>query len=156
MSLLRRGIVTAFFAIFSVQGCAPAGISPDPQPDATAEDTVAETTTLAASVQAESHGDSARFILQVTNASERPVQLTFSSGQSFDFIVLREEREVWRWSNDQMFTQAIREETLAPGETRSYDAIWNPPAGTRGEFTVRGLLTVQEHRVEQQTGFRLP
>lgn len=96
-----------------------------------------------------------RLILTVTNASAAPVDLAFRSGQSFDFVVLRNEQELWRWSGDQMFTQAIRDETLAAGETLTYEATWRPPAGTGGELVARGILTTQ-NPVQQETVFRLP
>ncbi len=114
------------------------------------------TSPLVSSLQVETRGDSIRFLLQVTNAEAGPVTLTFPSGQSADFVVLQGGRELWRWSADQMFTQAVRTETLPPGGTRSYEALWTRPAGVRGELVARGVLTAREHRVEQQAHFRLP
>lgn len=112
---------------------------------------------LVSSLQVETSADSVRFVLQVTNASAAPVGLEFSSGQSFDFVVSRDGAELWRWSADRMFTQALRSETLAPGETRTYEAAWRPPAAdTRGELVARGFLTARGATAEQQTRFRLP
>lgn len=111
---------------------------------------------LVSSLQVETRPDSVRFVLQVTNTGPSPVTLEFPNGQSFDFVVTRDGREAWRWSADRMFTQALRSETLAPGETRTYDAAWSPPAGTAGDFVARGFLTARDHRAEQQTQFRLP
>jgi hypothetical protein len=109
-----------------------------------------------ASVKAATFGaDSAVFSLQVTNTASGPLPLSFSSGQEFDFIVLRGGQEVWRWSGEQMFTQAFRSETLAPGETRTYTATWAPLPGTSGEYTVRGRLTARNVQAEQTTQFRL-
>jgi hypothetical protein len=111
---------------------------------------------LLASVQATTFGsDSAVFSLQVTNVTTAPLALSFSSGQQFDFIVLRGTQEVWRWSSEQMFTQAFRTETLAPGETETYTATWAPLPGSGGEYTVRALLTARNAPVEQTTRFRL-
>lgn len=117
---------------------------------------VSDFTSLVSSLQVEPFADSVQFHLSVTNPAAEPVQLTFPSGQSFDFVVMDNGREVWRWSGDQMFTQAIRTETLQPGQTQSYRATWMAPSGMSGEFTVRGMLTAQEHRVEQETRVRLP
>jgi hypothetical protein len=113
-------------------------------------------TGLASSLHAESFGDSVRFTLRITNTSGRPLELTFPTGQSFDFVVTQDGRQVWRWSDDMMFTQAIRNERLAAEETRTYSETWRPRPGMRGEFTVQGTLTAQQHRVEQRTTFRLP
>lgn len=111
---------------------------------------------LVSTLQVESSADSLRFLLQVTNAAGEALQLTFPTGQSFDFVVLQNDRELWRWSSDQMFTQAIRTERLAPGETRTFEASWQRPPGARGAITVRGFLTAQEHRGEQQAEVQLP
>lgn len=111
---------------------------------------------LLPSVQASTYGDSVRFMLQVTNTAEQPVELEFRSGQEFDFVVENDGREIWRWSADQMFTQAIRHRTLPPGETLTFAASWTPAPQLRGEFVVRGVLTAAEHRVEQQARFRIP
>ncbi|HEX2187635.1 MAG TPA: BsuPI-related putative proteinase inhibitor [Longimicrobiaceae bacterium] len=111
---------------------------------------------LVSSLQVETAGDSVRFVLQVTNASAAPARLEFPSGQSFDFVVERDGAELWRWSADRMFTQAVRSETLASGETRTYEAAWRPPAGVGGELVARGILTAGDARAEQQARFRLP
>jgi hypothetical protein len=111
---------------------------------------------LASSLHVESYADSARFSLLVTNPADQPVELTYPTGQSFDFVVEQNGRELWRWSDDRVFTQAIRQETLGPEETLNFAATWTPPAGAEGEFTVRGMLTTQEHTAEQQARFRLP
>ncbi|HEX2095539.1 MAG TPA: BsuPI-related putative proteinase inhibitor [Longimicrobiaceae bacterium] len=111
---------------------------------------------LVSSLQVETSADSIRFVLQVTNTGPTPVTLDFTSGQSFDFVVQQGGREVWRWSADRMFTQALRTETLRPGDTRSFDAAWVPPAGTRGEFVARGFLTARQYRAEQRAQFRFP
>jgi hypothetical protein len=111
---------------------------------------------LVSSLQVETFPDSVRFALQVTNPGPGTVTLDFPTGQSFDFLVARGGTEVWRWSADQVFTQALRTESLAPGETRTFTAAWEPPAGTRGDFVARGFLTARGTRAEQQAQFRLP
>jgi hypothetical protein len=116
----------------------------------------AEPPALLPSVQITTFGDSVRFDLQVTNTTAEPVELEFRSGQEFDFVVERDGQELWRWSADQMFTQAIRRRTLPPGETLTFTAAWTPAPQLRGEYVVRGVLTAAEHRVEQQARFRLP
>ncbi|MBW3629490.1 MAG: hypothetical protein KY464_09350 [Gemmatimonadetes bacterium] len=111
---------------------------------------------LLASVKASTLGtDSALFSLQITNTAATPLELRFNSGQSFDFVVTRGAQEIWRWSSEQMFTQALRSETLAPGETRTYTATWAPVPRVSGEFTVRARLTAQNAQTEQTTSFRL-
>lgn len=112
---------------------------------------------LLPSLQATTYGDSVAFVLQVTNTRDEAVELEFRSGQEFDFVVEREGGgEVWRWSADRMFTQAVQHRTLPAGETLTYAASWIPPAGLSGEFLVRGLLVADDARVEQAARFRIP
>jgi len=111
---------------------------------------------LVASLQVETRPDSVHLILQVTNVSTSAVVLDFPSGQSFDFLVSRGGFEIWRWSADRSFTQALRTETLPPGETRAFDAAWRPTAGTRGDFVAVGRLTARGRPAEQRADFRLP
>ncbi|HEX7242136.1 MAG TPA: BsuPI-related putative proteinase inhibitor [Longimicrobiaceae bacterium] len=126
--------------------CAPNGSMPASAPNGS----------LVSSLQVETTPGSVRLALQVTNAGSAPVPLEFASGQTHDFVVLQGDRELWRWSADRMFTQALRTETLGAGETRTFDATWTPPAGTRGDLVARGFLTARGERAERQTVFRLP
>lgn len=130
-----------------IAGCAP-------RPGAGGDGEMPE---LLPSVQVTTGDDTVELVLQVTNTTGSAVDLTFTSGQSFDFVVMDAQgAEVWRWSGDRMFTQAIREEVVAPGETLTYGAAWTPPPGTSGEFTALGILTAQDREVRQSTNFRIP
>jgi hypothetical protein len=131
--------------------CAAAGTAP-----AAGTTSAAGADPLVASLQVATFADSVNFALQVTNAGSAPVELEFTSGQTHDFVVSRAGAELWRWSADRMFTQALRSETLAPGETRAFEGTWRVPAGTRGELVARGFLTARGRRAEQQAAFRLP
>lgn len=111
---------------------------------------------LVSSLQVQTTAEAVQFVLQVTNAGTTPVELTFSSGQQYDFAVLQDGREVWRWSADRSFTMAMRSEVLGAGETRTYAERWSPPAGMRGPLTAVGRLTAQGLAVEQRASFTLP
>jgi hypothetical protein len=154
--ILLLGVrAAAICALGGALACTPAA-GPEGQPDPSREAIIPLDNQIASSLQAESLADSVGFTLSLTNVSSEPLPLTFPTGQSFDFVVMDGGRELWRWSEGMMFTQAIRQETLSPEETRTFTAWWSPPAGTRGEFTVRGHLTALEHRAEQEIGFRVP
>jgi len=73
-------------------------------------------------------GEAVEFTLTVTNAGDESVALTFRDGLTADFTVLDGDREVWRWSDDRMATQAVRHEELAPGESLVAEAAWHDPA----------------------------
>lgn len=101
-----------------VAGCASGNRGGEPEEGA-----------LVPSLEVSTGGSSVDLVLQVTNPSEEPVELNFASGQIYDFVVLEGEREIWRWSEDQMFTQALRRERLGPGESRRFEAQWRPRPG---------------------------
>jgi hypothetical protein len=111
---------------------------------------------LLPTLQVSTSANEVGFLLQVMNTTEAPVELNFTTGQSFDFVVLDGQREVWRWSHDQMFTQALRRETLEPGASLRFEASWRPAPGLTGEFEAIGILTATDHRLEQPATFRLP
>jgi hypothetical protein len=129
---------------------APDGTVPPPPPQAAQSE-------LVSSLRVET-GDTVVFTLQVTNPSSASVVFTFPSGQSYDFIVrpAGAGAEVWRWSGDRGFTQALQTLTLEPGATWTFGARWTPPAGTRGEFAAIGRLTSSDRPVERTATFRLP
>jgi len=154
-----RNILNFFAAAFvaaAVAGaCTPASVQ-DTSPEPGRDGMAILPEGVAASLQAETAGDSVRLTLRITNASRDAIPLTFPTGQSYDFVIRRDGREVWRWSEGMMFTQAIRQETLAPDETRTYTASWSHPADSRGAFSAEGWLTAQEHQFRQSTVFHLP
>jgi hypothetical protein len=112
---------------------------------------------LVTTLSVEPSADSVHFLLQVTNATQAPLALQFRSGQSYDFTVADGGRTVWSWSQEMMFTQALRTETLAAGETRTYRETWRPPAQLRGKLlTATARLASSSHPVERTQTFRLP
>lgn len=97
-----------------------------------------------------------RLVLHVTNTGDAPLELTFTSSQRYDFIVeTTAGEEVWRWSDDMAFMQALSQDTLPPGGSWDMDAVWDP--GDRsGEYVATGVLTAREHALRQRTAFQLP
>ena len=146
----------AHAALALLAACVP----PDPiTPAAPAgnESSGGSTGPLVTTLSVEPHADSVRFLLQVTNATQSPLTLQFTSGQSYDFAVSDGGTSVWTWSADMMFTQALRSVTLAPGETQSYAETWRPPASLRGRLlSVTARLTSSSHPVARTQAFRLP
>jgi hypothetical protein len=111
---------------------------------------------LASALNVSVGGDSVRLELHVTNATEGALRLEFATSQRYDFAISDEEgAEVWRWSDDMMFAQALGAEALLAGESRRYGASWSG-AGRAGEFTATGRLTSTNYPVELRTRFRLP
>lgn len=87
--------------------------------------------------------------IQVVNRLNQPRTLSFSSGQRVD-AVLEDDAgvEVVRWSDGQMFTQALGEERFEPGEEgRSWDLELVAPEVT-GSYRLRGFLSALEGILE--------
>ena len=118
--------------------------------------------TLESEVTATPAGDAVVFELVVHNVGDDPVEVTFRSGLDADFAVLdvdaeREddgagEVEVWRASDGQMFTQALRPETFDPGAERRYRGEWSDP--DPGEYEVVATLAVTDEAVEEEVAAR--
>lgn len=97
-----------------------------------------------------------QFALHVTNRADKNVELMFPSGQTHDFVVKDDAgREVWRWSEGRMFTQALQSKLLGGSETATYRDSWNAGART-GRFTVVATLRSTSHDVVQVAEFTLP
>lgn len=147
MNVMRPGLRLSrwFLLLAAIAGCTPGMRSPEPGDGP-----------LLPSLQVYTEAQRVNFVLQVTNTATTPVRLEFASGQSADFLVLDEDgREIWRWSSEQMFTQAERTEALAAGASLRYEGEWNPEAGIRGNLVAVGRLTARNFPVEQSTRFQL-
>ena len=88
--------------------------------------------------------------LTLRNTAE-PIQLTFPSGQTYDFVIKNERGEVlYRWSDGKAFTMALRQETIGWGE-RNY-VIQVRLAGVdknplpQGRYVAEGWLTTMGTR----------
>jgi hypothetical protein len=94
-------------------------------------------TPLDATLDVRREGADVRFAFAVRNPTTDPIDVRFRSGLEADVAVVpadagadADDREVWRWSDGRVFTQALSTRTLAPGETTAYERVWSaPPAG---------------------------
>lgn len=78
--------------------------------------------------------------LVVTNGGTEGRDLEFGSGQSGDVVLIRQGREVQRWSRDRVFTQEVRNEPLGAGESRTYELNDRIAVGP-GDYEVEATLT---------------
>lgn len=58
--------------------------------------------------------------LEVENGGPEEVTLAFRSGKDGDVALVRGGAEVYRWSADKFFSQAMRHERLAVGEKKTF------------------------------------
>lgn len=93
------------------------------------------------------------FSFAVTNVGDDPAELTFPTAQTHDVAVRAEGEEVWRWSDGQMFAQMLGSETLAPGESASFEAVWDDPAP--GSYEAVAELVANDADCEATTSVEL-
>lgn len=99
---------------------------------------------------------SVRLALHVINTSKKRVELTFPSGQTYDFVILDSlDREVWRWARGRMFTQTLRNTLLSGGESLDLDETWDSASLPPGRYTARAHLTSQNYPIVKQTSFTI-
>jgi hypothetical protein len=93
-------------------------------------------------------GRAVTFGVVAENRGRQSARLVFPTGQSFDLVVSRDGREVWRWSAGRVFTQAVREEEVRPGERRAERITWpgtdqQGQAVEPGTYEARGLVATE-------------
>ena len=92
--------------------------------------------------------------LHVVNTSSKRVEVNFTSGQTYDFVVLDSiGREVWHWGTGRMFTQTLRNKLLDGGESLDMRESWVVGALAPGRYTARGVLTSENYPLSQTTEF---
>lgn len=108
-------------------------------------------------------GEPISMTLAITNCEDGSLRRVYASGQQYDFVVSDDQqRELWRWSHDKAFTQAIQEATFGPGETVTYTEVWDQSSNDAeqvplGHYDVLGLdVGCYELRENCQLGMGLP
>lgn len=101
-------------------------------------------------------GESLRFTLRIVNNTRKMVEIQFPDGQTHDFVVNDSTgKEVWRWSEGRMFTQAMRSKTLKGKDGTVFEEKWEPK-GQRGAFTAVAILKSENFPLETSIQFALP
>jgi hypothetical protein len=99
---------------------------------------------------------SLRFALRVVNNTTKMVEINFPDGQTHDFVVNDSTgKEVWRWSEGRMFTQAMRSKTLKGKDETVFAESWESK-GFHGSFTAIATLKSENFPVETKVQFLLP
>lgn len=84
-------------------------------------------------------GQAVTLRLRAVNNAGQDVDVTFPSGQRYDYWVTGDDGEVWRWSEGMFFTQALVTETIEAQSSLSFPETWTPEAA--GTFTAHARLT---------------
>lgn len=98
------------------------------------------------------------FVFTVENDTGKDAEITFSSGQEYDYMVYDSEGKlVKKLSEGMMYTQAIKEEVIAPGETVSYSASYEEVASglAKGEYTIEFVFTEQNFQASAKEAFNV-
>jgi hypothetical protein len=80
---------------------------------------------VAVNIRASTDGVGLTFVVTATNRTDAPIPLLFRTGQYCDVVVTAADGTfIWRWAAGRMFTQAIREILLDPGQAREVRLDW--------------------------------
>ena len=143
----------ALILLLAASGCG-AKDGPEVNPPDADSDT-ADAPNLASSVEVEVVADTVRVVLHVTNPTNQPVRLEFSSAQRYDFAIRTADgTSVWTWSADKGFAAALGSETIAPGASLDYSEVWIA-GNRRGSFVAVAQLTSTSHPIREQAAFSI-
>lgn len=92
------------------------------------------------------------FQFHLKNQTDQAKTYHFNTGQRFDYVIKNEQGEkVKRFSEGMMFTQALGEETLQQGETKTYKAKVDDLGP--GEYTIEFWITDKEDQSKARATF---
>ena len=87
-------------------------------------------------------GQPIQITFEVFNHTPDPVRIDFTSGQRYDVVIEDDSgNEVWRWSGGRMFTMAMGQETLGPGNPRLIYEIEYADRLEPGRYKIIGILS---------------
>jgi len=88
-------------------------------------------------------GEEVVISITITNNSAHTVELNFMSSQHYDFIISKDGKDVWRWSQDKMFAMVIESLALKSHETQVYEEKWSSKDASSGRYEVLAMITSQ-------------
>jgi len=78
----------------------------------------------------------------LTNLSGKDLQITHGSGQQYDILIFNDQdEEVYKWSNNKAFTQALIGRELKRSEQLDFEEEWNL-TDNNGDYVPAGAYTV--------------
>ena len=101
-------------------------------------------------------GEDVRFSFNVVNAGTRRLEVKFPTGQTHDIVVLDSTgREVWRWAEGRMFTEARQYRSIGGGDSLVLEEGWEKP-GVAGKLVAVVVLKSANFPIEHKVEFTLP
>ncbi len=96
--------------------------------------------------------DGVRFAFHVVNSGAKKLELKFPDGRTHDVVVLDSVgREVWRWSEGRMFTQAMQAKVLRTSDELRYTGAWQDPKP--GTYVAIATLASANYPIERRVEF---
>lgn len=89
-------------------------------------------------------GEATVWPFDLTNGTDAEMTLTFTSGQRMELTLHDDSGEVYRWSDEMMFTQAIEEVALSAGATFPYVLRGEPIDLPPGDYAAKAWVTALE------------
>jgi len=94
----------------------------------------------------------AHLAFDVKNIGGKHAELSFASGQAYDFVVVDSlGKEVWRWSGGRMFTSGVQNKQLGVGDAMQVTESWGN--AKPGRYTAIALLKSTNFPVEERVDF---
>jgi hypothetical protein len=101
-------------------------------------------------------GEEVRFSFNVVNAGTRRLEVKFPSGQTHDIVVLDSAgKELWRWAEGRMFTEARQYRAIAGGDSLLLEEGWED-APAKGKLIAVATLMSTNYPIEHRVEFTLP
>jgi hypothetical protein len=132
-------IIMVFLSFILLTGCTAVETN---QPNGDSQDEKNSTAIqLETKLEAIQKDEKVVFNLTLSNVGSEDAELTFSSGQQFEIVVKNEDnKEVYRYSEGRMFTQALITEQIKAGEQLEWKIEWDQKTNSNlvanGEYTV--------------------
>jgi hypothetical protein len=99
-------------------------------------------------------GRGVRFAFEIVNESSRKLEVRFPNGLTHDVVVLDSVgREVWRWSEGRLFTQAMQNRVLRSSDSLRYVQAWTDPRP--GRYVAVATLASANYPVERRVEFQV-
>jgi hypothetical protein len=96
--------------------------------------------------------DGVRFEFAIVNASKKKLEVNFADGRTHDVVVFDANgREVWRWSEGKMFTQAVQNRVLRTTDAIRFEEAWQDPLP--GSYVAVATLASANYPVERRVEF---
>lgn len=99
---------------------------------------------IALDVEAEVVSGGLEVTIILENRTDQEETLTFMSGHQFDLTIYQSGELVYDYAEGMMFTQAIIEQTLAPGEELIFTETWEDYDENMDEITIQVEVLADE------------